>query len=262
MSELLAARKVTRRYGGGRRLLGRRPAVTAVDDVSLAVQSGEALGLVGESGSGKTTLGRMLCGLESPTSGHITLEGRPLAGLPRGDLWRRVQFVHADPQTSFNPRKPVGAGIALPLAQLEGIHRRQRPTRVAELFERVALDPDLAHRYPHQLSGGQLQRAALARALAPNPQVLVLDEPVSALDVSVQAQVLDLLAELRAELSLTYLFIAHDLAVVEWLCDRAAVMKDGRIVEEGPAQRLFRDPQHPYTRALVDAVPVPPETTP
>jgi len=254
---LLEARKVSRRYGGRRRLLGGPwPPVVAVDRVSLALAAGEVLGLVGESGSGKTTLGRILCGLEAPTEGAVLLSGEPApAGLAR---WRRVQFVYADPQVSFNPRRRLGSALELPLERLAGLDRRTRAQRVTELLALVGLGPEYARRYPHQLSGGQLQRLALARSLAAQPQVLVLDEPVSGLDVSLQAQILSLLADLKRRFGLTYLFSSHDLAVVERLCDRAAVMKDGRLVEAGSPSELFRAPQNPYTQTLVAAVPRPP----
>lgn len=251
---LLEARRVTRRYRASRRWLpGGRPAITAVHSVSLALERGEILGLVGESGSGKTTLGRILSGLEAATDGRVLWDGKPA---PSGSLyWRRVQFVYADPLSSLNPRHRLESAVALPLARLTGLDGPARDRRVAELLELVELAPDLARRFPHQLSGGQLQRLALARALAASPQVLVLDEPISGLDVSLQVQILSLLSGLRRSLGLTYLFIAHDLAVVESFCDRAAVMKDGRLVEQGPPTALFRDPHHPYTRKLVAAVP-------
>lgn len=257
MPPLLEAKEITRRYGGGPRLLGpARAAVTAVDGVSLTLSASEVLGLVGESGSGKTTLGRILCGLEAATTGTVWLGGEPAPAGPA--RWRRIQFVYADPQSSFNPRHRLGTALELPLARLSRLDRGARAERVSELLELVGLGPAHARRFPHQLSGGQLQRLALARALAAEPDVLVLDEPVSGLDVSLQAQILSLLAELRRRLGLAYLFIAHDLAVVERLCDRAAVMKDGRLVEEGPATRLFWSPQHPYTQSLAAAVPRPP----
>jgi len=251
---LLEALDITRRFGRGRWLSRRGGStLTAVDRVSLKLAAGEILGLVGESGSGKTTLGRILCGLESPSEGRVLLGGAPApAGI---DRWRRVQFVYADPLSSFNPRYRLESALDLPLARLAGLGRRARSRRKVELLDLVELGLEHLSRYPHQLSGGQLQRLALARALAAEPDVLVLDEPVSGLDVSLQAQILSLLSDLRRRLGLAYLLISHDLAVVERLCDRAAVMKNGRLLEQGRPGELFRSPKHPYTRALLAAIP-------
>ncbi|WP_240802707.1 ATP-binding cassette domain-containing protein [Streptomyces sp. A0642] len=217
-------------------------ALAAVDGVSLTVRRGETLGIVGESGSGKTTLGRMLVGLLEPTSGRI---GRTA----------RVQMVFQDPVSSLNPRRSVGESVADPLRARgerdEGVIR----ARVRDLLERVGLDPDQYHRYPHEFSGGQRQRVGIARALAAEPELIVCDEAVSALDVTTQAQVTALLAELQRELGLALVFIAHDLAVVRQVSDRVAVMRRGRIVEEGPVEQVYAEPRDPYTKQLLAAVP-------
>ncbi len=234
--------------------LFRRGAVHAVQDVSLAIPAGAALGLVGESGSGKSTIGRILLGLLAPTTGKIVVDGQDLAIASAGErkrLRRRMQLVFQDPYASLDPRRRIGAQIADGLA----IHGLPKQGRVAALLEQVGLPPSHAHRYPHEFSGGQRQRIAIARALATGPDLLVADEPVSALDVSVQAQVLALLAELRTRLGLALLFISHDLPVVRSLCDRVAVLYLGRVMEEGPAEALFSRPLHPYTQALLSAAP-------
>jgi peptide/nickel transport system ATP-binding protein len=222
---------------------------TVVEDVGLTIRRGEIVGLVGESGSGKTTVAQLLFGLVPPTSGTVTFEDAPWTGLPerrRRPLRRRLQLISQDPLSSFDPRWTVGRIVA------EALPRR---APVVPLLERVGLGPDLLDRYPRQLSGGQRQRVAIARALAPRPSLIICDEPVSALDVSVQAQVLDLLADIRATDGTALLFISHDLGVVHHLADRVLVMRDGRIVESGPVEEVFHAPGHEYTRALLDAVP-------
>jgi ABC-type glutathione transport system ATPase component len=246
----------TFRSGGG--LFGRARTLQAVRDVSLTIARGETLGLVGESGSGKTTLGRILLRLLEPTAGTVLFDGQDVFGLDRRRLRalrRRMQIVFQDAAGSLNPRMRVGRAVREPLL----VHRLCRgadaDARVRELFEEVGLSHDLIDTYPHQLSGGQRQRVGIARALSLRPDFLVLDEPVSALDVSVQAQVLNLLADLRERHGLTYLFIAHDLAVVQHLAERVAVMYQGRIVEAGPRDAVFSDPEHPYTVRLLESVP-------
>jgi peptide/nickel transport system ATP-binding protein len=229
--------------------------VIAVDEVSIAVDRGRTLGIVGESGSGKTTLGRMIVGLVPMTAGEVLLDGRDTRALAKRELNGRIQYVFQDPYSSLNPRRTVGAAIAVPLQRLVGLARAARATRVTELMSHVGLRPELVDRYPHELSGGQRQRIGIARALAAAPKVIVLDEPVSSLDVSIQAQILALLRELQAELNLTYLFISHDLAVVESVCDDVVVMYRGKVVEEGERRRLFREPRHEYTQKLLAAVP-------
>ncbi len=246
------------RIGGG--LLRRNKVVRAVNDVTLSVRAGETLGIVGESGCGKSTLGRVILRLDEPTAGEIVFEGIDLAHLGREamiDVRKKMQVIFQDPYSSLNPRMTVGQIIAEPM-RVHGITpKADCPARVAELLTLVGLFPYMALRYPHELSGGQRQRVGIARALAVNPQVIVCDEAVSALDVSIQGQVINLLESLQDKLGLTYIFIAHDLAVVRHISTRVAVMYLGRIVELATADELFANPMHPYTRALLEAAPVP-----
>jgi ABC-type oligopeptide transport system ATPase subunit len=234
--------------------------VAAVDDVSFSIDQGETFGLVGESGSGKTTTGRCMLRLIEPTSGTVRFRGENVLEFSRSRLRRArrdMQIVFQDPYSSLNPRMRARQIVEEPLVIHELGARAERRDRVAELFRLVGLDPAHLDRFPHEFSGGQRQRIGLARALALNPSFVILDEPVSALDVSIQAQVVNLLMDLQRQLTLTYLFIAHDLRLVEHICTRVAVMYLGRIVEIGPAASLFAAPQHPYTRALLSAIPVP-----
>ena len=237
--------------------------VYAVDDVSFSIRAGETLGLVGESGSGKTTTGRAVVRVNRPQAGSVRLDGEDLMLLEGGELRRRrrrFQMVFQDPYSSLDPRQTVGEIIGEPLS-IHGLPRDgNRRRRIGELLELVNLDPTFADRYPHEFSGGQRQRIGIARALAVEPELIVCDEPISALDVSVQAQVINLLERLQGELGLTYLFIAHDLAVVRHIADRVAVMYLGRIVESADVDTLFAAPAHPYTVALLSAVPVPDAT--
>ncbi|GHG06767.1 ABC transporter ATP-binding protein [Streptomyces filamentosus] len=239
----------------------RTGAVRAVDGVDLTVRRAETLGIVGESGCGKSTLASLLMALDQPTSGTVTIDGQDpfsLSGRELRTLRRRVQMVLQDPYTSLDPRMTAGQIVGEPFAiHPDAVPRTDRGRRVAELLETVGLDPTHRDRYPHQFSGGQRQRLGIARALALGPRLLLCDEPVSALDVSVQAQVLNLLQDLRRDLRLACVFISHDLAVVQHLCDRIAVMYLGKIVETGTREQIYTTPRHPYTRALLAAAPVP-----
>jgi peptide/nickel transport system ATP-binding protein len=233
-------------------------AVRAVDGVDFSVATGEVLGIVGESGSGKSTIARIVLRLIEPSAGTIVFDGRDITALG-GEAMRRLrrdmQIVFQNPHSALNGRRTIGEAIGEPL-RVQGIARGAAlEARVDRLLDLVSLPRAFRHRYPHELSGGQKQRVCIARALAPGPRLLVLDEPTSALDVSVQAQILDVLGELRRELSLTYLFISHNLAVVRTLCDRVLVMSQGRVVEEGPVATVFADPSQVYTRTLLDSVP-------
>jgi oligopeptide/dipeptide ABC transporter ATP-binding protein len=258
---LVEARDVRKEFVLGGGFLARaRGRVRAVDGVSLAIAPGETLGLVGESGSGKSTLGRLLLRLIEPTEGDVLFRGRSLLGLPAAGLRtlrREMQIVFQDPYGSLNPRMRVASIVGEGLAIHRIGTRAERRARVAELLDLVGLPPEAADRYPHEFSGGQRQRIGIARALAVGPRFIVADEAVSALDVSIQAQILNLLQDLRQKLGLTMLFIAHDLRIIEHLSDRVAVMYHGRIVELAPRDEIYRNPRHPYTRALLSAVPNP-----
>jgi len=258
VTPLLDVRHLVKDFPAGTGLFGRGGSVRAVDDVSFAIDAGETFGLVGESGSGKTTTGRCVLRLVEPTSGDIRFKEMDIRALSARDLRharRHLQIVFQDPYSALNPRMRVGDIVEEPLIIHRMGSREERRSRVAELFTLVGLDPADARRLPREFSGGQRQRIGVARAIALNPSFVVCDEPVSALDVSVQAQVVNLLLDLQQRLGLTYLFIAHDLRLVRQVCTRVAVMYRGRLVEIAPTERLFTEPAHPYTKALLSAMP-------
>jgi len=255
---ILEVSRLVKEFPSRGKLFRRAPALRAVDEVSFAIAEGETFGLVGESGCGKTTTGRCVLRLIEPTSGDIRFKDLDVRALAASDLRRarrHFQIVFQDPYSSLNPRMRVGAIVEEPLVIHRVGSREERRAKVRELFELVGMDPTATSKYPHEFSGGQRQRIGLARALALSPSLVICDEPVSALDVSVQAQVVNLLLDLQKRLGLTYLFIAHDLRLVRQICDRVAVMYRGRIVELAPAEELFTAPAHTYTQALLSAIP-------
>jgi peptide/nickel transport system ATP-binding protein len=249
--ELRNVRRVFRARAG---VMATERVVRAVDGVSFAMHVGDVLGIVGESGCGKSTLARLILGLLPASAGDVLVDGRSLASMDRRERARLIQPVFQDPFSSLNPRQRIRDIVGLPLAAQGNVPAAQQRDRVMDMLARVGISPDMADRLPAQLSGGQRQRVAIARALVLRPRIVVCDEPTSALDVSVQAQILNLLAELRRDLGLTYLFISHNLAVVEHIATEVAVMYLGRFVEQAPVDVLFREPRHPYTRALLASV--------
>jgi peptide/nickel transport system ATP-binding protein len=256
---LLVVEQLGKRYRLPRQhLFAAAPEVQALDGVSFTLHAGKSLGVVGESGSGKSTLARLVMALEAPNTGRVVLDGLDLHTLPHEALRlarRKLQMVFQDPYGSLDPRRTVAQTVAEPLAVLHGASRAEQRERAVEALDAVGLRAADMARYPHEFSGGQRQRIAIARALITRPKLIVADEPVSALDVSVQAQVLNLMQDLQDRFGVTYLFISHDLAVVDLVCDEVIVLWQGRIVEQGPPERLFKAPEHPYTRRLLAAVP-------
>ena len=256
MTIAIELKDLSKTFPIGKKLLGKpRNLITAVNQVSLAVSEGETLGIVGESGCGKSTLAKMLVGLLQPTDGQIEIYGQPLGNLKRSQIGKHIQYVFQDPISSLNPRKTIRQIMHAPLKHLKNLPSEVREEKIREIFEAVNLRYEFLDRYPHEFSGGQAQRIGIARALAASAKVIILDEPVSALDVSVQAQILNLLSELRAQFNLTFLFISHDLSVIEAVCDRVAVLYFGSVVEIGPADKIFINPRHPYTRLLANSAP-------
>ena len=253
-SPALQSKDVIKTYQVGGGLFKKKRNLKAVDGVSLSVEKGAVLGLVGESGCGKSTMARLLLGLEAVTSGEVFLNGKPVSGIRRRQVARQVQPIFQDPYSSLNPRKSIGTIVSLPLRVHKIGDSREWRRKVEEIMRVVGLPRRLINSYPNQLSGGQRQRVAIARALIMRPSIVVCDEPTSALDVSVQAQILNLLMDLQREFGLTYILISHDLAVVEHLASRVAVMYLGRIVEEAKTEDIFRNPMHPYTQALLASV--------
>ncbi|MEM9524592.1 MAG: oligopeptide/dipeptide ABC transporter ATP-binding protein [Pseudomonadota bacterium] len=253
----LRVENLSKTFPRPRTLLGsERPGVRAVQPVSFEIATGETLGLVGESGCGKSTLARMLVGLLPPTTGRVEIEGRALEKADPAKFGHMIQYLFQDPVSSLNPRKTIRQAMEVPLKHLHRMNGSEREDRIREIFDAVNLREEFLDRYPHEFSGGQAQRIGIARALVAQARIIILDEPVSALDVSVQAQVLNLLADLKRRFNLTYLFISHDLAVVEAVSDRVAVLYFGSVVEIGPAKGIFAAPRHPYTKLLADSAPV------
>lgn len=238
------------------RLSSRVSYLKAVDDVSLEVAENETVGIVGESGCGKSTMGKAIVGLLEPTEGTISFEGRPYGDISIKERAKNIQIIFQDPYSSLDPRMTVGESIEEPLSVIEGMPREERHRRGLELMEEVGLRADQYDRYPHEFSGGQRQRIGIARALATNPRIVVCDEAVSALDVSIQAQILNLINDLKKRHKLSFLFISHNLSVVQHICDKVAVMYLGHIVEYGDVDSIFENPRHPYTQALLDAIPL------
>ena len=256
-NEILSVKNISKIYessGGG---FGRKNKVSALDGVSFNLAQGETLGIVGESGCGKSTLGRIISRLDSPTSGEIIYKGNDIAKQSLAamrPLRKEIQFIFQDPYASLNPRRQIGAIIEEPM-RIHGVSKDERRARAHELLEKVGLDKNSYEKYPHEFSGGQRQRVVIARALTLKPELIIADEPVSALDVSIQTQVLNLFKELQDEMKLTYVFVAHDLGVVRHISDRIAVMYLGKIVELGSVEEIYNNPQHPYTKALLSANP-------
>lgn len=260
MEKLIEVKNLKKWFWRGGVLFGKKEAVRAVDDVNFYIKKREVLGLVGESGCGKTTCGKVILRIVDPTAGSIYFDGHNITHLERKEMIkfrRKMMIIYQDPFGSLDPRMTVGAAIAEPMEVHKIASKKRKEEKVIEIMGKVGLTPDQINRYPHEFSGGQRQRIGIARALATNPEFIVADEPVSALDVSIQAQIINLLQDLQKEFGLTLLFIAHDLSVIKHISDRVAVMYLGKVVEMAPKKELFDNPKHPYTEALLSAIPIP-----
>ena len=260
MEKLVEVKNLKKWFWTGKGIFGKKEAVRAVDNVSFYIEKREVLGLVGESGCGKTTCGKTILRVLDPTAGNIFFKGQNITHLKRKELLKfrkRMMIIYQDPFGSLDPRMTIGSTIAEPMEIHQIIPRKEQEEKVIEIMGKVGLLSDQINRYPHEFSGGQRQRIGIARALATNPEFIVADECVSALDVSIQAQIINLLQDLQKEFGLTLLFVAHDLSVIKHICDRVAVMYLGKIVESAPKKELFDNPQHPYTKALLSAIPIP-----
>ena len=260
IEKLIEVKNLKKWFWTGGVLFGKKEAVRAVDDVSFYIKKREVLGLVGESGCGKTTCGKVILKIVDPTAGSIYFDGHNITHLERKEMIkfrRKMMIIYQDPFGSLDPRMTVGAAIAEPIEVHNSASKKEKGEKVIEIMGKVGLTPDQVNRYPHEFSGGQRQRIGIARALATNPEFIVADEPVSALDVSIQAQIINLLQDLQKEFGLTLLFIAHDLSVIKHISDRVAVMYLGKVVETAPKKELFDNPKHPYTEALLSAIPIP-----
>lgn len=260
MEKLVEVKNLKKWFLIGKSPLGKKEAVRAVDDVSFYIKKKEVLGLVGESGCGKTTCGKVILRILEPTDGSIFFDGQEISHISRKEMLKfrkRMMIIYQDPFGSLDPRMTIGATIAEPMEVHKIGSKKERENRVIEIMEKVGLFPDQINRYPHEFSGGQRQRIGIARALATKPEFIVADECVSALDVSIQAQIINLLQDLQKEFGLTLLFVAHDLSVIKHICDRVVVMYLGKIVEIAPKKELFNNPKHPYTQALLSAIPIP-----
>lgn len=260
MEKLVEVKNLKKWFWTGKGIFGKKEAVRAVDNVSFYIEKREVLGLVGESGCGKTTCGKTILRVLDPTAGSIFFKGQNITHLKRKEILKfrkRMMIIYQDPFGSLDPRMTIGSTIAEPMEVHKIIPRKEQEEKVIEIMGKVGLLSDQINRYPHEFSGGQRQRIGIARALATNPEFIVADECVSALDVSIQAQIINLLQDLQKEFGLTLLFVAHDLSVIKHICDRVAVMYLGKIVESAPKKELFDNPQHPYTKALLSAIPIP-----
>ncbi len=260
MEKLVEVKNLKKWFWMGKSPLGKKEAVRAVDDVSFYVKKKEVLGLVGESGCGKTTCGKVILRILDPTDGSIYFNGQEITHLNRKEILKfrkKMMIIYQDPFGSLDPRMPIGSTIAEPMEVHKIASKKEQEEKVIEIMGKVGLLPDQINRYPHEFSGGQRQRIGIARALATNPEFIVADECVSSLDVSIQAQIINLLQDLQKEFGLTLLFVAHDLSVIKHICDRVAVMYLGKIVEAAPKKELFNNPKHPYTQALLSAIPIP-----